>query len=661
VIERLGDLGDLFKQFREAAGWSQDDLAKKAGDGVNRSQVAHLEQGLRVPKPASLRALATVLKIPEETWISFAREASHQRQEFEGWLGELVGRPVGLRSMDLESVHSCEDTVQILFSRVLTAGQAFDTLNSVLVYYAVPRMSRSFFDRYFSGAAFQSLESFAKGVQAFQAEAIRLFSTFGEAYRRMNEFDALEPLLSPLRRLDLGEYSERTVWDDGDLRSERNRIRPLPEDRLEFLGYISAAKYKEQKRKREILARYLRELAAEVRKDGVHAVENLGEKRKRALDSLLKELQSTLAHTPMSALFAPNPAELEAEANRILRDEKDEVAMEQAQRQALANLSQYISADHMDVYVATSMRTNSDFVSVNRFVQKLFQHELVSPLRLRYFNPTQSWIEDRVAKGLVEALMLRRARVTLYMAQKSDSFGKDSEASVALGQGKPVIVYVPKLRHQKSGLDSEELLNESDKRLREILTAAGKSSDELDELDHDGLFGAALAVRLSGLSDADIVDVIRDHWADFALLDETERIKGKDEARLREEYSLFVAGVIAGKTALPTKEVRAEVEKILRALVVTFEMRRARVFKEVHPLALQVILSTGVLNGILVSRSVESCAQLLRGILENSLSLELRSDAHNYRLVERSTGSTIRVIARNNLLSNALDVIYGRG
>ena len=65
-------------------------------------------------------------------------------------------------------------------------------------------------------------------------------------------------------------------------------------------------------------------------------------------------------------------------------------------------------------------------------------------LNLRYFNPTQSWIDDRIAKGLVEALMLRRATVTIYMAQKTDTFGKDSEASVALGQGRPVIVYVPK-------------------------------------------------------------------------------------------------------------------------------------------------------------------------------------------------------------------------
>src|SRR4029077_16652874 len=127
------------------------------------------------------------------------------------------------------------------------------------------------------------------------------------------------------------------------------------------------------------------------------------------------------------------------------------------QSQALSNLSHYISSDYMDVYVATSMRTKSDFVSVNRFTERLFRHDLIAPLKLRFFNPTQSWIEDRVAKGLVEALMLKRAQYTIYMAQKDDSFGKDSEASVALGQGKPVIVYVPKLKIPKVNVDSEEL------------------------------------------------------------------------------------------------------------------------------------------------------------------------------------------------------------
>ncbi len=47
--------------------------------------------------------------------------------------------------------------------------------------------------------------------------------------------------------------------------------------------------------------------------------------------------------------------------------------------------------------------SSSVAASVNSFVGRLFGHASVHPLKLRYFNPTQSWIEDRVAKGLVEA------------------------------------------------------------------------------------------------------------------------------------------------------------------------------------------------------------------------------------------------------------------
>ncbi|AGP32778.1 helix-turn-helix domain-containing protein [Sorangium cellulosum] len=683
MIERLGDLGDLFRQFREMKKLTQEGLAERCGATVNRTQIALLEQGRRLPKPESLRAIAEQLGIPGETWAPFARDESHLRQQFEASVGELVGRVVGLRSMDIESVHAAEATTKTLFSGMLTATQSFDTLNSILLFYAVPRMSRAFFDRYLGGTAFQSIELFDAAIRRFHEEAIRLFSTFAEAYRKMNASNNLSTILEPLAARDLSAYTDRTVWDAPDPASlEGNRILPIPEHKLEFLGYISAAKYKAQKRKRETLAKYLRELAKEVRAKGPHALDEFGEKRRRKIDSLMRELGSTMAHTPISPLFVSNAANLENEANRILRDEKDEAEMERIQAQALSNLSHYISADHMDVYVATSMRSTSDFVSVNRFVARLFRHDQIAPLRLRYFNPTQSWIEDRVAKGLVEALMLRRASVTLYMAQKADSFGKDSEASVALGQGKPVIVYVPKLVLPSAGLDSESLMAETDLRLREMLLAQGRTAEDLDDLDHDGLFTEALTARIIALSDKQITEIVHLHWADFALLDESERIRGKDvkekeakdqdtdqkkdedqmrrATRLREEYTKFVSAITRGELPELTSELRVEVERILVATTVGFEIRRARLFKEVHPLALQIILSTGVLNGILVSRSVDSCAYLLRGLLENKLQLELEPDDTNYRLLEKTTRSTVRVIARNTLLNNALDGLYDR-
>ena len=367
----------------------------------------------------------------------------------------------------------------------------------------------------------------------------------------------------------------------------------------------------------------------------------------------------------MSPLFVPNPAELEAEASRILRDEKDVAEMENTQSIALRNLSNYVSADYIDVYVATSMRKDSDYISVNRFVSNLFHHEEISPLRLRYFNPTQSWIEDRVAKGLVEALMLRRADVTVYMAQKEDSFGKDSEASVALGQGKPVIVFVPKLSYTSDAgvpLDSEELILADDSTLTTIIKTEGKAAEaEVDEtLDHAGLFSQTLTIRLRNLTEAQLGEIVRLHWADFGLLDEAERIKGENDTVRQDSYTNWVKALAGGKKPPALDEqLREDVIRILVATTVRLE-KRAEVFREVHPLALQVILSTGVLNGILVARSVDSCAKLLKGVLKNEFDLELEIDDDNYRLVEKSTRSTIRVISRNALLVNALNNLYGR-
>lgn len=139
-------------------------------------------------------------------------------------------------------------------------------------------------------------------------------------------------------------------------------------------------------------------------------------------------------HSLFSPLFLPDPDQLERKADQIgPKVETDLERMAATQAIAQQNLAHYLSADYLDLYVATSMRSDADFVSVNRFVTALFKHDAVRVLKLRYFNPTQSWIDDRVAKGLVEALMLKRASLTIYMAQKEDTFGKDSEASVALG------------------------------------------------------------------------------------------------------------------------------------------------------------------------------------------------------------------------------------
>ena len=106
--------------------------------------------------------------------------------------------------------------------------------------------------------------------------------------------------------------------------------------------------------------------------------------------------------------------------------------------------------------------------------------------------------------------MLRRAAATIYMAQKGDTFGKDSEASVALGQGKPVIVYVPRLFDPPSGLDSEELMQLDDRDLLERRKELGLNAEE--GLDRQAQVSELLTALLSQLDDREFEAVIDGDW-----------------------------------------------------------------------------------------------------------------------------------------------------
>src|SRR4028118_1207344 len=122
------------------------------------------------------------------------------RNEFERSLSELTGEPVNLNSLNDQAVDVADDLIRTLFKPGRTAQQAFDSLNRVLIFYGVRQISRAFFDRYFANNALRSSSDFAKAVTRYQAESIRLFSTFSEAYQSMNDAEALDAVLAPLEQ-----------------------------------------------------------------------------------------------------------------------------------------------------------------------------------------------------------------------------------------------------------------------------------------------------------------------------------------------------------------------------------------------------------------------------------------------------------------------------
>jgi transcriptional regulator with XRE-family HTH domain len=650
-VYTLQELGDQIRAAREDRKLSQPELAASITPPTNRSAIAHLEQGRRIASPQVLEGICEYLQIPSRYWKPFTEPENLVRLNFEEAISELIGRPVTLRFHDEHSAVVAQDSIKNLFRLDYTDEQARDALNSILVYYDVPPMSREFFTRYFSDDAVKSPESLLKSVRRFQAEAIRIFSTFGEAYRSLNEDGRLGFYLEPLASRSLDWYRNRRPWDV---------IETIPEERLPDLGYISAARARQEAEERRELADFLLDLADKIESEGKAAIDGYTERKRRRMGSLLRKFNSRFEHDLMSPLFSPDGDAIRREASAIAPKEEGDLArIEQTQAQAQRNLAKYLAADYLDVYVATSMRTNADFVSVSAFVRNLFSHEEVRPLKLRYFNPTQSWIDDRVAKGLVEALMLKRSSLTIFMAQKSDTFGKDSEASVALGQGKPVIVFVPKWVWPDANIDSEMLSAKGKADLEQLVAQEGSEEDrEFDPtMDNESLLGRLLTLRLNAIQSRGIAPLVRAHWADFDLYSEDVRI---ENAETRIKYRQWLDIVTQeGQSEEPSAEIRDHLIGILVAVSIRFE-GRARLFREQHPLALQVILSTGVLNGILVARSVDSCASLLSSLMRNELDLELREDEWNYRLVERTTGSTIRVISRNTLIVNAFSAFYAR-
>lgn len=648
----LRGLGQVARKAREKKGLTKPDVVR-AVPGLDPDDLDRLESGEKLLRREILEPLVSLLAVPDKHWKPLFSTLSTKRRRFEEFLEELIGIPVTIDHLDNAAAGAADTVLEQLIGTAATGEQARMLLNRLLTFYGVQHISREFFEHYFTARAFASDMRLHEAVEKYQIDAIRLFSSLGEAFASLNEASALRQFLQPLQTISDDDYRARRPWAS---------IVTIDEDRLADLGYISAAEVRRERDERTALSDFLRDLAEkhEQQAGRAAALSDYSAAKLRRMDALLRKFSSTIPHGFLSPLFVPDADALRREAERLgPKEEHDLSRMERTQSEALRNLANYLTADFMDIYVATSMRTQADFVSVNRFVGKLFSLTDVSPLNLRVFNPTQSWIEDRVAKGLVEALMLRRSSITIYMAQKDDTFGKDSEASVALGQGKPVIVYVPRLFVSDLSIDSASLGLMSRNDLAALVETEGDADDkDLDAtFDREALHARLLTIRLEKASNITFVNIARQLWADFDLYGETDRVTDETQRRMFREW---LDAVVKRDTQilLPASLVEP-FRKMLVAIAMRFE-RRAEIFREIHPLALQVILSTGVLNGILVVRSVESCAELLASLLRNELELQLRRDEDNYRVVEARTQSTVRVISRHRLLSNAFKAFYSR-
>jgi hypothetical protein len=296
---------------------------------------------------------------------------------------------------------------------------------------------------------------------------------------------------------------------------------------------------------------------------------------------------------------------------KLQQNPRDVTALEEKRRlelvrhRGIRNQNAYLVSDHLDVYVATSMRQRHEYVEVSEFAQEVFRNEHLKDLKLRWFDPTQAYCADRIDKGLAEALMLKRAQCTLYLAQESDTLGKDSELASTLAQGKPVIAYVPS--------PTEPEIKDSVSRLAKLY---GNSETQMI-LERLKVFSPTLA------------------WSDTDLRNWLDKPEEMDhDAALR----------VLVKTTLDHYEKRAET------------------LKESHPLGIQVNLDTGVANGVLVVRTVADCAELIYRIVTSTLEFRIEKkyiEKVEYHLLRETISNCVfRVTTGDAMLTNSFWNFY---
>lgn len=198
--------------------------------------------------------------------------------------------------------------------------------------------------------------------------------------------------------------------------------------------------------------------------------------------------------------------------------------------------------------------------------------------------------------------MLKRARCTIYLAQESDTLGKDSELASTLAQGKPVIAFVPEVTSAFFDL---------------VWTTFEKTRNG-GETDHN------LLMRLLRIYEPDSA------WNDAAIRREIDT---------------------------PSHDLSSLKTRASEAMKAHYD-KRAKTLKEDHPLGLQSNLISGVANGVLVARSVETCARLLSQILLNRVVFRVEDSNGYVFLREELTDCIFRVMTADKLLTNSFWNFY---
>ncbi|MDQ2912538.1 MAG: hypothetical protein M3T56_04700 [Chloroflexota bacterium] len=480
-------------------------------------------------------------------------------------------------------------------------------LNQALVLSGRPAMSEGFYDSFLPESA-TSTELLA-GITQFRVYAMLRFGGFRSAYERLSRLSATE-----IKEL-LAEYDRDPAEGTDEFAGRTHGQDLIDEDEIKlgdrwYLGYISD---------RHLLRDFYVEEALRWRATGTRQPSSPGTERYR------RDVKAAAKYRAEVKRFYDSAKNVEVKRWRAKLDAKrvelEAVAAARSQAVAVGNLNSaaYLAASHIDVYVATSMRESWEFEAMGRVVKEIFGSPSLQAFKLTKFDPTLSYYESRYDKGLVEGLMLYRAKATIYMVQETDTLGKDSELAATLAWGKPVIAYVP--THTVAELRSE--LSRS--RLRRTFTRMLMllAENRLSPNSEGAKTGLRLLRRYQPV-----------FWLDKGEEDQFRRRHAK---ALKKVYDAVA---------------RAEIDSL---------NGRAGNLAETHPLGLQLRQASGVACGILLARTPARCAELLRQLFTNTLELRIDEREDATTLVEcadPTSVATYRAVTRDPVLTNAFWTHY---
>lgn len=490
-------------------------------------------------------------------------------------------------NFDPQSFEKDESLLLALISNVKERGLDYRQFNELLLLLNQDKVGEDFFKFFFEKDNKVMLEDLKKGITKFRGFAMLCYGNFRFAYKQLvkRSKKELNTKLSPYWR-EPSELKE----EYGNRSPKMLEIENIPRDRTWYLGHITGRKVDKQ----------------------VEVSEKEQERIEKGNSPFKKE-----------EFFE-------------FRDRLRQIGIqiEEAQHQAFGNTEIYLTWDYMDVYFATSMRNKWEYEETSDFIKEVFNDNHLKELNLRYFDPTQSKCGNSREKGLIEGLMLRRTECTIYLAQESDTMGKDSELAATLAQSKPVIAYVP--RHDPKKY-SQKIRNYPLSFFKKRLLI----------LDAEGVF-----------EDPKCEEKLRKYDENFEeRIDEF--VSKMNEYRFGQPYTLWI------EKDEEFKKNFEDFSKICEILAIAechnFELR-AKLLKEIHPLSMQVDLQSGVANGVLVVRSPKQCADLLYRILTNEIKFLIRhikpGDRHEREegytvLEEEISGSPFRVVIGNVRLTNS--------